>query len=426
MTMSILPSRSSLIPLFILGSLLMASACSTPKAPDTDTNAKADTDAKADAAQADKPPEQATEPVDINNPESCRACHAPIVEEWEQSMHSRAHYDKDPIFANMRDLRVKRQGEIIVPKCRNCHNPRDTKDESTPAAKAGVSCAACHNAAHVEQSDMAKGAKLISYDESGVLLGARNIAPDASPAHPTGPAAPHLSDGSSICLACHSNTANPAGVPACTTGSEISSGSHAEASCASCHMPKVKGSSGPYSDRAEHASHTFPGPHRAYYQADTSLLEQAVDLSLSWQGDELIATATNKSGHSFPSGFPGRMAMVKVRGFDAAGAEVWTNIKDNPPAEDPSAVFFKIYIDEEGKPTMPPFAKELKSDTRLSPDEIRTLRWTPPQSVKRAEAIVVYRLMPPKVAKALGLTEAPEAQAIAFSKKKATREEPSK
>jgi len=357
--------------------------------------------------------------INIDDPETCRACHGPIVQEWSESMHARAHYDRDPVFAAMRDLRAIKQGPQIVPKCRNCHTPRDTEDESTLAAKAGVSCATCHNAAHVTPSEVAKGAALISFDPAGTLRSARDVRAGASPAHPTGPAAPHLADGSSICLACHGAVANGAGAPTCTTGSEIAGGSQAGASCTSCHMPSTDGASGPFSARPTHASHQFPGPHRAWYQDDVSMLASAVALDLSWEGDAVLATLSNQAAHAFPSGFPGRMATLAVVGFDESGATVWEDLPSAP--SQPGALLRKVYVDDAGKPTLPPFAKALKEDTRLTADEVRTLRWSPPAEVTRVQATLRYFLLPPPAAKAIGIQDAPESKPVVVAQTEAKR-----
>lgn len=388
-------SRNTLL----LAALLLIACGGSSPAPEPTTPERSD----ATPAEETSPEAHASAGIDIDDPATCTGCHAPIVSEWQESMHARAHVKNDPIFSAMRDLRAKKQGEQIVPKCRVCHNPRDTEDETSPAAMAGVSCATCHNLAGVESSEMAKGSKLLTYADDGVLRGPHDIDPGTSPAHGTGPAAPWLTDGQTVCLACHANTANPKGAPTCTTGSEIAASDDPDASCTSCHMPEVEGASGPFSDRPTHRSHQFLGPHRAWYQDDPSILAAAMDLELTWEDGILVATLTNQAGHAFPSGFPGRVAAVVVKGFDAGGAEVWT-------ADAPGLLLRKIYVDAEGKPILPPFADSLKEDTRLQPGAVRRVTMNPPATVARAQATLVYRLLPPPAAEALGMTDAPEAQ----------------
>ena len=164
------------------------------------------------------------------------------------------------------------------------------------------------------------------------------------------------------------------------------------------------------STRDHHASHIFAGPHRAWYQDDPTFLATAVDLALGLDGSTARLQITNATGHALPTGFPGRMMLVKVRGLDAQGAEVWTNLGDDPMKQDPDAVFNKVYVDADGNPTPAPFAVELRRDNRLKPAETRVLTWTVPSDVATVEAKLVMRLLPPPLAATLGVAEQVEGE----------------
>jgi hypothetical protein len=282
--------------------------------------------------------------LDYADPAACGTCHQGIVSEWEESMHARAHASKDPIFAGMSALRAEKQGEQVLEKCGKCHRPTAVDAPDSDAAKAGVSCGGCH---------------------------AENA----------------LAATEAVCQKCHAAAKNPQGAPTCTTGSE-----NAELggpSCVSCHMKPAEDG---------HAQHTFAGPHRAWYQDDPSMLKSAVAVSLK-PGDDgaLEVTVANTSGHGFPSGFPGRLASIRLVAGD------WSETPE-------SLVFKKVYVDADGKPTMPPFAAELKSDTRLTPGESRTVSVNPPADAGPVRAELVFHLIPPPAAKPLGLEGKPEAE----------------
>lgn len=372
---------------------------------DDDPNPPATT---APAATATAPMEEAVA-IDLDDPEQCASCHAEVVKEWKESMHSMAHESKDPIFGGMRELRMKKQGAEVGKKCATCHYPRAMEPARAKMAVHGVSCASCHL---VEKVGEGKGAAALTWAKN-VMAGPHDLAPGVSPAHGTGPAPDFMKDGSSLCLACHEEMSNPAGAPSCTTGLEWK---EADAgTCVSCHMPEVKKPSGSVSQRGTHRSHQFLGPHRAWLQDDPAFLAQAVELSAKLVGDDLEVTLESVAGHSFPSGFPGRLVAVVVEGKDEGGKTVWSSIEKGL-AQHPEALLRKVYVDADGKPVPAPFAKELKSDTRLAHGEKRTITFAklPPEATHLEVQLRMF-LLPPPLSKTLGL-EGPETKPVTFQK----------
>lgn len=394
-------------PLLLLVAL---TACGSSPSPRPDAS-----DAEPVSATAAEAPAQVTHAsIDLDDPAQCAGCHGAVVEEWKTSMHAHAHHDNDPIYAGMRSLRMAKQGEQIAGKCAQCHNPRSPGDPDSPAGKAGVSCATCHHLAAVDTSGDKKGAKALTFASEPVLRGPHDISEGAAAPHGVGPAAPWLTDGQTVCLACHGVMKNPQGAPTCTTGSE-----HAEAatgqSCTDCHMPEVQGSSGAVSTRPTHRSHAFLGGHTLYGEgASTDFMASAVDATLVRDGSRLDLTLTSTSGHSVPSGFPGRMVLVKAVGLDTDGKVVWSNSSDDPMAQDPQAVLNTGYVDADGKPVLPPFAAKKARDTRLVHGQPRTLSWTLPDGVATAKATLLYRLVPPPAVGPLGLEGSPLAEPRPF------------
>ena len=358
-------------------------------------------------------------PLNLDAPSQCAVCHATVAAEWSESMHSQAHQEYDSIYAAMRRFRLAK-GHDIEGKCETCHSPRGAKG---PVAKTGVSCAACHNIEAVHTSDLALGNKLIEYDPGDTMRSARNVESSRSPVHGTGAAHPALADGTTLCLACHANHNNPAGVPVCTTGSELEASS-TRGTCASCHMPEVEGPSGAVSNRATHRSHKFLGPHRAYLQDDPSQLAAAVTMTLSRSGSKATVELANQSGHGFPSGFPGRIVVLRLEGRNADGHIVWRNFKSIPTKESPQSVLHKIYLDADGTPTLPPMATKLGRDSRLKPDETRTIQFDVPIRVKTLDASLHYSLLPAAAAKAIGVTDTALIRSVEFMRVRSVEHQP--
>jgi hypothetical protein len=350
--------------------------------------------------------------IDLDDPSTCAACHAAVVEEWRESMHAHAHPSEDPIYAAMRSLRMERQGAQVARKCGSCHHPLANDTPDAPLATTGVSCRSCHGVAHVREG---AGHAALVWTEDRLLRGPHDLAPDASPVHGTGPAAPHLTDGRTLCLACHREARNPEGVVTCNTGNELAD---TEASCTSCHMPEVNAPSGSVSTRPTHRSHVFVGPHAAW-SGDDGFLRGAVAMRAEL-GSELVVTLENRSGHAFPTGFPGRFAVLQAIAKDASGAEIWRAWREDP-SEAPQAMLNQVYLDADGEPTMAPFASSIGRDTRLRANETREVRFAVPAEATEVSVTLRFFLIAPKAARALGLAEAPEATPRVVAEARATR-----
>jgi len=354
-----------------------------------------------------------TSAIDLDDPQACAGCHGTVVQEWETSMHARSHHDKDPVYAGMRSLRMDKQGQAIAGKCAQCHNPRDPASPDSAAGRAGVSCATCHHLAAVDASGEKKGAGALTFAQEPILRGPHDITSQVAP-HGVGEAAPWLTDGKTVCLACHGQMKNPQGAVTCNTGPE-----HAEAGaepCTSCHMPTVSGPSGAVSQASEHRSHAFLGGHTLYQsQPDPAFMASAVAATLTRDGTSASLTLRNTAGHHVPSAFPGRMVLVKVVGLDAQGESVWSNFTDDPMSQDPQAVLNTVYVDQDDKPILPPFAARKARDSRLAAGESRTLTWTVPDTVVKTRATLLYRLVPPPAVQPLGLSGRPEAEPRPFA-----------
>lgn len=352
--------------------------------------------------------------VDLDDPSACADCHAQVVAEWRESMHAQSHHGADPIYGALRSFRMAKEGPELGTKCAGCHHPRELAELEGPKAKQGVGCASCHQIGGVELEGGKAGAKALLPGAPGVLRGPHELAPRASPAHGTGPALPALVDGKTICLACHQEEKNKAGVATCTTGIEHAAKGE-QGSCVSCHMPEIDAPAGSVGGRKTHRSHAFLGPHGAWQKGDPSFVASGVELGGELGGEQVVVTLRNRSGHGFPSGFPGRMAVIQMRGLDAGGAEIWRNFHDDPMKEHAAAVLNKVYVDADGKPVLPPYGVKLERDSRLETGETRSIRMLVPPSVAKVELELRMWLLPPAASKTIGIADAPEAKPVVIA-----------
>jgi hypothetical protein len=352
--------------------------------------------------------------VDLDDASACASCHAQVVEEWRESMHAQAHHETDPIYGALRAFRMTKEGPGLGTKCAHCHHPRELAELDGPRATQGVGCASCHQIGGVDLEGGKAGAKALLAGAPGVLRGPHDVAAGASPAHGTGPALSALADGKTICLACHQEEKNKAGVATCTTGIEHATSGDSQ-SCVSCHMPEIDAPSGSVGGRETHRSHAFLGPHRAWQKGDPSFVASGVELGGELTGDTVVATLRNRSGHGFPSGFPGRMAVLVMRGLDRSGTEIWRNIHDDPMKEHAAAVLNKVYVDADDKPVLPPYGVKLARDSRLTTEETRSIRIIVPPTVVKVELSLSMWLLPPMAAKTIGLADRPEAKPVVIA-----------
>jgi hypothetical protein len=347
------------------------------------------------------PDGSAAAPLDLEDPQVCAACHAAIVSEYADSMHAQAHHERDPIYRAMRSLRIAREGDTIAQDCARCHSPRAVSAPDSELARAGVSCTTCHNLEAVVLTADARGVEALRAAPPGVLRGPHDVAAGKAVVHGTGPAQPALVDGTTVCLACHGEERNRQGVATCSTGVEHDGD---ERSCTSCHMPEVAGPNGAAGARPTHRSHRFLGPHQVWQSGDLSLFTDRLVVRGRFDGERFAAVIENRAAHSFPTGFPARLAVLAMTGFDRDGRQVWSNVGADPMADHPDAVFGKGYLDAEGKPALAPYAVRLARDHRVGRDETRELGIEVPRAVVRVELALRLWLVAPPAAAKLGLS----------------------
>ncbi|MBF0177803.1 MAG: cytochrome c family protein [Magnetococcales bacterium] len=367
---------------------------------------------------------------------ACGECHQEIFREWQASMHAQSSALHDPLHGAMYRVMIgdPTQEGVQTPKtggypeCLRCHAPNAAQDGKTrldamAAYTEGVNCVSCHTmeAFHgVKGSDgqlrLGNAAYTFSLKELQGPYGAHHgQAPAMSPgngagAPPTVNPFPHVQNGtlfqsSDLCLGCHEQQNNPQGVPVCATGPELAAAGQT-VTCQSCHMPTVNG----------HASHAMAGGH------DASMLKRGVTLDLvaTAQGEQVLVNVTlrNNLVHNFPTGAPFRWVALQLTARDASGQTIWKNDPATLGKEDEQAMLMMKLVDAEGRPVPPAMATKLAGDSRLKPQETRTLAYhIPAKGVQSVQAELRYGLLlPPMMHKMADKVPAEAMQPVVFTK----------
>lgn len=372
----------------------------------------------------------AGESVQHVDPMSCKNCHEEIYAQWSGSMHANSSALKDPIHgAFYRNVvgdptqeGVKTKNGMY-PVCHKCHAPvaameGSTKLDAKPAYAQGIGCTTCHSISAFKGTDTPDGKPLYGTDayvmDTESLYGPSGISytTERTPEGATWPTPVHhpvpiqgnrseLFKSNDACMGCHEKRANPHGTPLCRTGNEYRAGKNF-VSCQACHMsivtvPKMKDGQVVPGETVTIADHSMAGGH------DGKMITRGIAMSMDTQreGDTIKATLTvrNRLPHAYPTGAPFRNFFIRIATYDKDGQMLWKNYEVHPIKDDPKAAFWYTLGDEAGKPTTPPKATQVMADTRLKPNEVRTLEYEipvkPGTSILRAEAL--YDLMLPPI-----------------------------
>jgi hypothetical protein len=341
----------------------------------------------------------------------CQSCHSKIFDQWQRSMHGQSTALQDPIHGAFYRFVVGDPTEEGVktkrgtyPVCYNCHAPNAALDKKTDLTAQvsygeGVNCIACHTMTEYKGLEDADGKLrygVASYEFSESALQApsgKNYT--TNPTGASGPPAsfhPFPMEGNAMvktsqaCMGCHDQRVNFKGAPLCVTGKEYEKFGTFIA-CQSCHMPKVDGIT----------DHTMAGGH------GPGMIRQALAMSMDTKqnGDVIKASVHlhNQLPHAFPTGAPFRNFYLKVTAYDEDGEVVWQNFETHPMKEDRKSMFVVVLGDEHDQPVPPPKATKVMDDTRMQPNEKRTVAYDiPAASVKVVRAEALYNLvLPPQI-----------------------------
>ena len=299
--------------------------------------------------------------------EVCGHCHQAIHAVWRPSLHSKAW--SNGVFQAAYRRSIESYGAEKSRACLSCHTPtvRHGGDYAVkePVTAEGVTCDFCHSVKSVDLSAQGDPIRLtIGKTKYGPLLHAQ------SPAHEI--INSQLHTRSEFCAACHEYQ-NPNGVKVLGTYSEWKDSSYAKLGkqCQDCHMPLVPGRVVAMDVKGDTPTsvnlHNISGSH------DIERVRKAVTLNLAgyeWLGDRVwvhVKVANEGSGHCFPTGLPIHRAVLIVTLRDAAKL---VGRREIP--------FEVVMLDKTGRPLRREHevlmeAARVRSDTRLKPNEVRTL-----------------------------------------------------
>ena len=313
--------------------------------------------------------------ANLHDPDSCRSCHASIVEEWEGSMHAYASHD--PVFLAMNARGQRETGGELGDFCVRCHAPVAvelglTSDglnlHEIDDAYRGVTCYACHA---VDEVAGTHNNPLVYAHDKVMRGGIDDPMPNGFHASAYSPLLDrNRPESSSLCGSCH-DIVTPNGIHIERTFVEWKDSVYAEENaedlqtCGSCHMGAQNGraSNLPGSPpRVVHA-HAMPGIDTALtpwpgVEAQKELIQAALDTSLfasvcvvdGGDGTHRIQVELENigAGHSFPSGAAlDRRVWVEVVAFDEQGQEVFSSgaVEEGQPVtevEETDPYFWRI------------------------------------------------------------------------------------
>ncbi len=304
--------------------------------------------------------------ADLQDPETCKECHATHYDDWAMSMH--AYASDDPVFVAMNKRGQRETNNSLGTFCVQCHAPMavalgdtnglDFDPTKLPATERGITCYFCHNVASI--ADTHNNGLQIALDQT-MRGGIKN--PVTTTAHHAkfDPTMTVAGNDSAMCGSCH-DVVTPSNVHIERTFEEwkgtifASDDDKRHLSCNSgCHMqpfddvvaddpnanvPRRIGGRHDHSFAAlDQAMTTFPGQDKLVEKIHGILDPAAVIISprkgtadplggicVSPANTFTVRIDNIGAGHNFPSGAAqDRRMWLEVQAFDASNAVVFSS-----------------------------------------------------------------------------------------------------
>ncbi len=347
--------------------------------------------------------------------QNCKACHLRIVKEWEESWHSKSHFEKDEYFQKSVEYvsrKTRKSLNGVKVECATCHNPRISVtstdehyeiaavlglDEDSKVNKAvnsdaiseGINCVVCHNIdkIHDELDESKRGIDRVSWTPSGLMTGPFKDA--KSPYHKTVHHDFMDKNPNQLCFVCHANDRSVSGFVFTDMKSEYSDDTK---TCVECHMgPRVEDVASTYKmdgkkkiRKVRH--HGFAGAH------SSAMWRDALNLELSHTKKDLLITIHNPLPHNVPSGFGARELIVEVafkRGMKTL--------------EERSISLTNSYTSKRGKATIPHLAVSQSKDMSIPAEGKKQLKTSLVSETTSVEVRIYYRLVNDEIRELLEL-----------------------
>ena len=351
--------------------------------------------------------------------QKCKACHLEIVKEWEESWHSKSHYDKDEYFSKSIEYvarKSRKSQNSVKVQCATCHNPRITVTSTgldyeikvlmdldknskvneaieSSAINEGINCVVCHNIdkIHNDRDDSFRGMDRVSWTESGLMIGPFSDA--NSPYHETEQRDFMRKKPDELCFVCHANDRSVKGLVFTDMQKEYKK---QDKSCVDCHMGEkslgvastLRVENGKTKQR-EVRQHSFYGAH------NEDMWIGALKLDIWQEKNELIIALKNPQPHNIPSGFGSRELIVEI-----------AYMKHNKVVDTKSISLTRYYTRRKDKPTIPHLAEEMSEDVSIPANGEKILKVKKVADASSVEVKVYYRLVNDEVHSILDLREA--------------------
>lgn len=299
----------------------------------------------------------------------CKACHNPIVTQWENSWHAKSHYDNDEYFRKTIDYvgrKSRKSLNTIKIECATCHNPRISVtsttaeydaiaslhlDKDSAATKAlqsdtiseGINCVVCHNIdkIHDEFPDSKRGVNRVNWMKSGIMTGPYGDA--KSPYHKVEPRDFMDTNPNQLCFVCHANDTSEEGHRFINMQAEFQNNGK---QCVDCHMgTRKEGVAATLRDvnGQQHKrlirSHGFTGAHTE------SMWKGALNVEARKSPRTVEVTLSNPQSHALPNGFGSRELLIEAQ-YTSGGKVVKTE----------TLSLTSKFLSKRGKPTIPHLA----------------------------------------------------------------------
>ena len=323
--------------------------------------------------------------------QSCKACHLRIVSEWENSWHSKSHYEKDEYFRESLKYysrKTRKSVNAVKVECATCHNPRisvTSTDEdyeisavmgldkgsevdnavNDTAISEGINCVVCHNIDKIHDTyDASKrGINRVKWTESGTMTGPYKDA--KSPYHKVVHHKFMDKNPNKLCFVCHANDRSAKGIVFTDMEHEYKKGkTRGRKNCVECHMgaqrKDVAATYKMYNGKAKIRKvrdHGFKGAHIP------SMWKDALKLKLSQKGDNIVVKIINPQPHNIPSGFGSREIEVSV-----------VYKKRDKILKEQTLSLTNHYVRKRNKPTIPHLAIKKAKDMSIPAEGKKVLK----------------------------------------------------
>jgi hypothetical protein len=355
-------------------------------------------------------------------PSACGSCHVGIHAAWSKSLHSKSA--TDALYLKVKDQFVVERGEPAVRLCAACHAPVALMtgevglyNRESVSSQQGVSCGFCHSLESVHSDSggwLVNPARVRAYVGGDVFAINNNLAKVllfAKPrVHREDMLRPVLSSGE-VCKACHDFKINGVAVQSTWSEYQASSFPARGVTCQSCHFSSNGAAN------AREAGEVALGRVKSAVQwhrllggstmvssdpqDNLTMLRGALKLEPLLISSRLEVRVRNTgAAHAIPTGVADlRQLWLEIRGFDAAGAEVFSSgvVDKSGNFEQGTRVFHQVLQDNTGRAIIRHDiwrAKKIALDTRIPPDGLRLEVFKLPKAVVLVKLKLLWRDVP--------------------------------